>query len=163
MSTEKNIEIIKSLMERDDSVDAPEGSVRWAKNLFRTRAKEPGTVRKILAALQIDMKAGKPIAGERSAGMTEARQLLFQAGDHAVDVRITRSAKRFLIRGQILGEGVAGCSVTFFSDRVVHETRSDEFGGFQIENVEPGAYRLSVGLADAEIFIENLEISGHPR
>ena len=159
MSTEKNIEIIKSLMERDDSVDAPEGSVRWAKNLFRTRAKEPGTVRKILAALQIDMKAGKPIAGERSAGMTEARQVLFQAGDHAVDVRIARSAKRCLIRGQILGAGVADCSVTFFSDRVVHETRSDEFGGFQIENVEPGAYRLSVGLMDAEIFIENLEIS----
>ena len=159
MSAEKKIEMIKSLMERDESVDALEDSIRWAKNLFRSRPKERSTVRKILAALQMSIEPGKPAFGERSAGGAETRQMLFEAGDHAVDVRITRSARRFLVRGQVVGDDVAECSVTFFNERTVREARGDEFGEFQFENVQPGTYRVSVGLSDAEIFIENLEIS----
>ena len=115
MSNNSNDELINKiihLMQTDDSADAPADSVKWAKNIFRTRAAEPkkSLVQKVLAVLQMDLSGAQPAFGERSASASQTRQMLFQAGDNSIDLRISKSEKGLLVQGQILGEGFAGAS-----------------------------------------------------
>jgi len=90
LMSERKIEKIINLMQTDDSADAPTDSVRWAKNLFAARAVMPkkSIVQKVLAVLQINLSPNKAAFGERSASATQARQMLFQAGENALDLRI---------------------------------------------------------------------------
>ncbi len=156
---DKLIEKIARLMQRDDSVDAPADSVKWAKHLFRARAAaaEPqqSVVKKILAVLQADLSGAKPAFGERSASSAAARQMLFEAGDVAIDLRILKSGKQFTLQGQILGEGFENCAVEIGD----HSAHSNELGEFKIEGVAEGTYDLTLKSKDTEIVIENLQIS----
>ena len=97
---ENLINKIVSLMETDSSVDAPTDAIKWAKNIFRTRAVEPkkSLVQKVLAVLQIDLSPNKAAFGERSASGAQARQMLFQAGDNSIDLRIAETEKGFNLR-----------------------------------------------------------------
>src|SRR5689334_9706084 len=110
MSTEKNLQNIINLMERDDSIDAPADSIRWASNLFRTRAAEPkaSLIQKLVAVFQMEIAPNRPAFGERSASASTARQVLYRAGDNAIDLRIEAAKTGFTVRGQILGEELAG-------------------------------------------------------
>ncbi|HSI88970.1 MAG TPA: hypothetical protein VK918_07925, partial [Pyrinomonadaceae bacterium] len=86
MNSHENIKKIAELMERDGSVDAPQDSIKWAKNIFRSRmpSTAPSALRRIVALLHVDLLPGRQAFGERSAGATKARQMLFQAEDAAV-------------------------------------------------------------------------------
>ena len=153
---ENLINKIVHLMETDESVDAPQDAIKWAKNLYRTRATEPkkSFVQKIAAVLQIDLAPGKAAFGERSASSAEARQMLFSAGENSVDVRIAKTEKGFNVRGQILGEGFAGCTVKLGE----FETVSNDLGEFSFAEIPGGKYDLTLQTNDAEIVIENLDI-----
>ena len=156
-NSEKQIlEEIINLMMKDDSADAPQDAVQWSKNLFRTRAAEPkkSLVQKVLAVLQMDLAPNKPAFGERSAGTAQERQMLFQAGDNAVDLRIRQGEKGFSLRGQIMGEGFAN-TVVKFGDT---ETVTNEMSEFCFSNVPNGVYDMTVVAVDTQIEIESLEI-----
>ncbi len=73
-------------------------SVKWAKNIFRTRAAEPkrSFAQKVLGVLQMDLSPDKPAYGERSASAGQVRQMLFGAGENSIDLRITKNRKRFI-------------------------------------------------------------------
>jgi hypothetical protein len=160
MSTEKNLKNIISLMERDDSVDAPADSIRWASNLFRTRAAEPkqSLVKKLVAVLQMEIAPGKAAFGERSAGAGQARQMLFQAGDNAVDIRIEPATKGFDLRGQVLGDGFDGAEVALASDNRRFETSVSTTGEFRFENVPAGRYELLLRGLGVEIDLKAINI-----
>ena len=83
MNSEKKIEEIVRLMQRDDSMDAPQESVKWAKNLFRGRIAESGTsfVRRVIAVLQMDL-SGKwvvPATGYSLAKYQSAIEVLLRS------------------------------------------------------------------------------------
>ena len=160
MSTEKKLQQIIDLMQRDDSVDAPADSIRWASNLYRTRATEPkkSFVQKIAAVLQMEITPNKPAFGERSASTSQVRQMLFKAADNAVDIRIEPKGKVFSVRGQILGEGLSGASVRLFNDARGLDTAANEIGEFEFENVKPGEYELVVTGESVEITLKTLGI-----
>src|SRR5688572_15253748 len=70
MNNEDLLNKIVTLMQTDDSADAPADALLWSKNLFRSRrAAEPqrSVVRRVLAVLQMDLSPGKTVFGERSA------------------------------------------------------------------------------------------------
>src|SRR5688572_4369879 len=117
MDNEDLINKIARLMQTDDSTDAPADAVKWAKNLFRTRAVEPKTslVNKVLAVLQLDLAPNKAVFGERSASAASARQMLFPAGDKQIQLRIPEVNQGFKVNRQILGEGFAGAEVKLFN------------------------------------------------
>lgn len=143
-------------METDNSVDAPQDAVKWAKNIFRTRAIEPrkSLVQKVLAVLQMDLSPNKAVFGERSASSAQARQMLFSAGDISIDLRIAKGEKGFNLRGQILGEGFANCIVKLGD----FETESNDLCEFSFTEIPNGNYDLTLQSDEKEIVIENLEI-----
>lgn len=153
---EKIINRIVNLMQADDSTDAPADAVKWAKNLFRTRVAEPkkSIVQKVLAVLQIDLSGAQPAFGERSASAAEVRQMLFQAGENAVDLRISAAENGLDLSGQILGAGFAGCAVTLGE----FAASANELGEFKFKQIPAGRYALALRAAEREIVIEDLNL-----
>ncbi len=148
-------------MRRDDSVDAPSDSVRWASNLFRTRAVEPKTsfVKKLAAVLQMEIAPNKPAFGERSASTSAVRQMLYRAGDNAVDIRIEKAKKGFSIRGQILGDGFANATIRLADDARRFDGTASDMSEFQFNNVPAGAYELTIHGSGVEITLKAIDIS----
>ena len=160
MSTEKNIQNIITLMQRDDSVDAPADSIKWASNLFRTRVAQPkrSLIRKLAAVLQMEIAPNKAAFGERSASASQVRQMLFRADDNAIDLRIEPVNNSFSVRGQILGEGFAGADVTLSDDTNEFHHKASEISEFSFENVRAGQYELVIRGNAVEISLKAIEI-----
>jgi len=156
-NSEKQIinEII-ALMQRDESTDAPQDAIKWSKNIFRTRAVEPAKsfVQKILAVLQMDLAPNKAAFGERSASAAQERQMLFEAGENGIDLRIKEGEKGFALKGQILGEGFANSTVRLGD----FEAKTGELSEFSFTDIPTGKYDLTLYSGETEITIENLEI-----
>ena len=148
-------------MRQDDSVDAPADSIRWASNLFRTRAVGSKTsfVKKLAAVLQMDLAPNKPAFGERSTSASAVRQMLYRAGDNAVDIRIEKSKKGFAIRGQILGDGFANAAVRLADDIRSFDSTASETSEFQFNDVPGGAYELTIRGSEVEITLKAIDIS----
>lgn len=161
MSTDKKIEKIITLAQRDDSVDAPEESIKWAKNLFLTRAAQPGAgmIKKVLAVLQIDLLPGRAVFGERSAAGAQGRQMFFEAGEFGVDLRVTKSSKGLNVRGQILGDASHECTVRLKGGDSDHETTTNDQGEFRLDKIKPGDYNLSIRCGGTEIVIESISLT----
>lgn len=155
-SNNQTLETIVRLMQTDDSVDAPQDAIKWAKNVFRTRAVEPkkSLVQKVLAVLQMDLSPNKAVFGERSASSAEARQMLFSAGENSIDLRISETEKGFNLRGQILGASLANCLIKLGE----FETNCNELSEFSFKEIPNGKYDLTLQTDKTEIVIENLEI-----
>ncbi len=115
-------------MRSDDSIDAPAGAVRWAENLFATRAVQPraSILRVIIATLISDLLPNKAAFGERSASASAKRQILFAAEDCGVDLRVQPSKNGSTLRGQMLGDGFEDAKITLLMGDVQFETRGDE-------------------------------------
>ena len=106
MNPNKHIENIVHLMECDNSIDAPADSIKWAKNLFLTKAIEPrnSVVQKIMAVLRMDIEPNKLVFGERSATASQERQMLFTAGEIGIDLASKETNGVLEIRGKIIAE-----------------------------------------------------------
>ena len=155
-TNDREINRIIHLMQTDKSFDAPTDAVRWSKNIFRTRVVEPkkSIVERVLAVLQMDLSPNRAAFGERSASASQARQMLFQAGDHSIDLRIKKGKKGTSVKGQILGEGFANCAVKLGE----FETVTNEISEFKFADVPSGKYVLSFQGLEKEIVIEDIEV-----
>ena len=160
MSTEKNLENIIELMRRDDSVDAPADSVRWASNLFRTRATEekPSLIKKIAAVLTMEIAPNRPAFGERSAGTGAVRQILYRADDNAIDIRIEAAKKGFTVRGQILGGNFDGAAIRLLNDARSLEVTASATSEFRFDNVPADRYELAITGGNVEITLKSIEV-----
>ena len=158
--SEQRMEHILRRMLDDKSVDAPADALKYAKDLFRSRAieRQPSAIRRLVAALSMDLAPNKPAFGERSGSAGQARQMLFEAGDAAVDLRITRTGNKYSIRGQVLGSDFAGAAAVLAAGSVRTEATLDDLSGFEFASVKKGEYALTLTAADAEIVIETLAI-----
>lgn len=144
-------------MQTDKSEDAPQDSIKWAKNIFRTRAVEQkkSFAQKVLAVLQMDLSPDKAAFGERSVSAAQARQMLFGAGENGIDLRITKTETDALnIHGQILGAGFANSTVKLGE----FETEANELSEFKFTEIPGGTYDLVFQTDAAEIVIENLNL-----
>jgi hypothetical protein len=145
------------LMQTDKSEDAPPDAVKWAKNIFRARAVEQkkSFAQKVLAVLQMDLSPDKAAFGERSASASQARQMLFGAGENSVDLRITKNEKDLLtIHGQILGEGFANSTVKLGE----FSSETNDLSEFKFSEIPAGNYDLIFQTNETEIVIENLNL-----
>lgn len=158
-----NDEILKKiiyLMLADDSADAPADSVKWAKNLFRSRAAaavEPkkSLVSRVLAVLQIDLSGAQPAFGERSATASQVHQMFFQAGENGVDLRISKTETGLNVQGQVLGEGFAN----YVAKLGEFEAIASELSEFRFTEIPDGKYDLIIEAKGKEIVIEGLELN----
>lgn len=156
-TSEQRLEHIIRRMQTDNAVDAPAELTQFAKGLYRTRIVEhaPSLVKRIAGVLSVDLAPGRAAFGERSASGGQARQMLFEAGDNAIDLRVAAAEKGFDVRGQILGDGFEGGHVMLGDLRA----DIDDNGGFVIRSVPTGEYSLTVEGDAREIFIEKIILS----
>ncbi len=147
--TEKIIELIRS----DRSTDAPEEAIKWVKNLYRTdfaHAVEPRPLlKRILAALQMDVSLGTALQGERATQGTAVRTLVFTVDELVIQIEVSGHSKRFELIGQILGSSEPNLTVQLKGAGVVKEILTDD-GQFQFSITKKGDYSVSV-LTDASI------------
>ncbi len=146
-------------MQQDDSVDAPGGTVTWAKNLYLTRGRRPSLVRRIVGALQADLLPNRALVGERSSSAARARQMLFAAEDNGIDLRITGVRRKFGIKGQILGAGFENTPVHLSGNEASFETKTDESATFELVGVPAGIYSLTLKNDGAEIVLEGIDLN----
>lgn len=154
-NSDQTINEIIRLMRTDESIDAPTNAIQRSKNIFRTRVVEPkkSIVKKVLAVLQMDLSPNRAAFGERSASASQARQMFFQAGENALDIRIIKTERNFNLRGQILGEGFTSGTAKIGEI----ETQINELGEFKLE-IPGGIYNLTAQSGEKEIVIEGLEV-----
>lgn len=161
LSEESKLELVLQRMRSDKSIDAPADAIKYAKDLYRTRAAEPeaGRVRRILSVLRVDLAPGTAAFGERSASAGKARQMLYESGDAAVDLRIKPDGKAFEIRGQVLGLGFEQSDVEINGDRATGKTMTDRMSEFKLVGLPAGEYSLLIRNSDTEIVIDKITIS----
>jgi len=160
MKKEETKQNIMDLMRRDDSTDAPADSIKWASDLFRTRATEPSrtVVQKLVAILQMEIAPNRPAFGEKWASTSQVRQLLFRAGDHAIDLRIEPKNKAFSVRGQILGDGFSDARVKLFNDTHDFASQANEMSEFGFDDVPAGRFELLIRGEGFEICLKTIDI-----
>lgn len=158
----KALEHSIGLMRRDDAKDAPAEALNFAFNLFRTRKqlfpREQTVSQKILATLKLDVSPFSPVFGERSAAASSERQILFDAGNFDVDLRIREAEIGFNLAGQILGELSDRNSIRLENKERKFEANVSSLGEFEIRNVSAGIYDLTLLLGDTEIIVKDLTI-----
>ena len=146
----------------DKSADAPREVIDFAKSLFRTRRHlvlpQTSPTRKILATLKLDVSPLSPIFGERSVGTDAERQMLFEAGEYDLDLRIRAFAGGFNLAGQILGELSNQNLIALEDSQFNALTNVNQTGEFKIQNVPPGSYELTLRIGATEIVIEALTL-----
>jgi hypothetical protein len=154
----KHLDHILDRIHRDEAINAPDEVIRSAKGLFRTRPQEAKTsvFKRLVASLQAELTPGQVAFGERSAGASQARQLLFDAGENAIDLRVNSTGSAIGIRGQILGD-TTGTSVEL-SGPTNAVSAVDNAYGFEFADVQPGEYTLVIDAPDHQIVIEGLQL-----
>jgi hypothetical protein len=124
----------------------------------------------VQAWLSFDSWATAPLAaGLRSTATSVTRQLVFSAEGRDVDLRIAPGGDtHYLVSGQVLGPDEAG-TVVLVTDAadgesaVARQAPLDELGEFQLSEVRPGRYRLSLLLASQEIVLPTFDVGGPVR
>ena len=161
-------ERVRAVAANDDTVAPPAWVFKQAVRIFDT-ARRPRLTERIgqaIATLIFDSFARPQLAGIRSTE-TANRQLLYRAGDYAIDLQIAPSmGGRGDLIGQVLREGEA----TFESvahlpleiacgSQLFYATVTDEMGEFKISDVDYGTYDLRINLAEGQITIPELPIT----
>lgn len=156
-TSDQRIEHILRRMLADRSTDAPSDSIKWAKNFYRTRPMEQpaGIMQRIIAVVTANIAPGQLAFGERSSGAGQARQMLFEAGENAIDLRITESSGKFDVKGQILGNGFERSHITLAGD-AAFTTETDESATFAIAGLPAGQYTLTIRGEAVELVVEQL-------
>jgi len=155
-NSDDNIKRIINLMQTDDSVDAPSDAVKWSKNIFRSQIAVPkmSVVEKVLGVLRIDISPNKAVFGERSGSASQTRQMLFEAGEHSIDLRVSKTEDGITVKGQILGGGFENAFVQMGKK----DTTTNDLSEFTIPEMTKGRYLLRVRSFEKEIVIEDIEI-----
>ncbi|MEO7539514.1 MAG: hypothetical protein ABIV21_05775 [Pyrinomonadaceae bacterium] len=160
MTQEQRLEHIISRMQGDTAVDAPAETMQYVKNLFRVRMPESKSVlERVLAMIKIDLAPNRAAFGERSAGEGQARQLLFEAGENAVDLRIKAADEKFDIRGQILGGGFENAAIEITGQVGTFAATTSDTSEFKLTGVPAGIYAMTISSDDTELVVEELTIS----
>src|SRR5438105_9288135 len=154
------VERLTGLMRADTSEDAPRDVLAGAIGLFRTRSARAGVLRRVVAALGFDSGAPGLAFGVRSGQAAASRQLIFNAGDVDVDLRIAPGAEGWAVSGQVLGECGGGWAELGGSGEQAAAARAElnELCEFALPVVPAGSYTLRLRLDDLLVEIPDLDL-----
>jgi hypothetical protein len=156
----EKLESVINLMRTDQAEDAPRELVAHTINLWRTRAsvsKTPGLIQRIVAVLRFDSFQTAPAYAVRS-GQAAARQLLYNAGDYDVELRIAPSGEAWDVSGQVFGRECAGGQIEMASASLVAQADLNDQCEFALAGLSIGSYQLRLRLTDLEVEIPQLEL-----
>lgn len=114
----------------------------------------------VRAALAFDSARASPAAAGLRGDDGTQRQLVFTAAGHDIDLRIQPDGERFRLWGQVLGPAAA-TEVLLLppeGDAGARDGVLDEFGGFELDGLDAGVYRLALRLGDSVVELAPLEL-----
>ncbi|MBK6786760.1 MAG: carboxypeptidase regulatory-like domain-containing protein [Betaproteobacteria bacterium] len=137
--------------------DAPEWMILRAEALGVPRVQRaPSLFKRVQALLSVDSWAGAMPALRGAAG---TRQMLFSAAEHDLDLRVLPLEAGWALEGQVLGPDEAvQVQVTRPDGQALPPQPLDELGGFRIEGLAAGRYRLELQFADTVVELPPLDI-----
>jgi len=159
-SQEQNIEHIVSRMLADSAENAPADAIKYVKNLFRAKAVEPhaSILKRIIGVLQMDLAPNHAAFGERSAAGGQARQMLFDAGEHAIDLRITMVEDKLDIKGQLLGTGLDSGEIEISDGKTSSRSTVAGPGRFEFAGLAAGEYSMTITGPEFQIVLEKIDL-----
>lgn len=123
---------------------------------FTPTAAETSVIARVMAALSFDSKQLSPAFGIRS-GQSVARQLLFSAGEHDLDLRVAPDDGAWVVTGQVLGACSSG-QVELRGKNITESAAMNELCEFNLPRVPPGIYSLVVHISCLEIEVPEIEL-----
>jgi anti-sigma factor RsiW len=164
LATLTHIRQVVGLMRDYDAEDAPEHVIARAVPLLRQHilagsstheSARPSLPQRIIAALRFD-GLQQPAPALR-AGRPALRQLLFDAGQYDVDLRIAPSGSAWAVSGQVLGPHTSG-QIELRGPAEVMQAELSELSRFRFPPIPAGRYTLNLRLDTAEVEIADLEV-----
>jgi len=155
-----SLERIVALMRTDDSVDPPEHVVSRAVRLIRTRvsAPRPSVRQRLAAVLQFDSGATSGLAYGLRSGLVAERQLLFNAGELSVELRVApRGGETFEVVGQVLGPCQGG-QVELRGPGSAVVASLNDMCEFALPPVPSGTYAFALHLQDSDVEVDGLQL-----
>jgi anti-sigma factor RsiW len=152
-------------MRTDDTQPAPAHVINRAIRAYRTErlsGKAPagaaggGLRRRLVAALRFD-SAWQPYALGQRSGHTSERELLYDAGESTVEVRVDRGQAGWTVGGQVLGACGGGGQALLESPSASAAGSLNEFCEFSLPPVQDGIYLLILRLDDVDVEVPGLE------
>lgn len=160
MATIAWLERVLGRMQDDatENADAPAALVARTLQLFAPRVAPPAPQlrERVLAMLRFDSLL-QPLALGVRAGRAATRQVLFNANDWDIDLRISRSGTQWIVAGQVLGPGEGG-TVELQGPMVAVRTTMNELWEFALPPVPSGDYNLTLTLKNTEIRTPSLRV-----
>lgn len=157
----REVQQLIKLMQSDQAVDPPSAVTARALRIFRPRvaAPTPSLLQRIVATLQFDTLQRAPAMGLRF-NAAAPRQLLFQAGDYDLDLRLTptENGTTWTVAGQVLGGDKRGGQVKLHSQAHQAQAPLTALNEFVVRALPVGDYTLVIQLADEEIVIESFQV-----
>ena len=154
------VERLTTLMRADTSEDAPRAVLAAAVGLFHARPARAGLLSRVVAALSFDSGAPALAFGVRSGKDSAPRQLIFNAGDVDIDLRLAPGAEGWAVSGQVLGECGGGWAELGGGEEQAAAARAElnELCEFALPAVPAGSYTLRLRLADLMVEIPDLDL-----
>ena len=154
---------LAALMRADTAEDAPAALVADTVRMFRARrpsaAREPGLLRRLVAALTFDSSSLTPAFGVRSGQAAPARQLLFSAGDLDLDLRLAPGTEGWTVSGQVLGPCEGGEIELLGADgSPAARAALNELCEFALPAVAEGTYTVRLRFDETEVEIPELSL-----
>lgn len=155
----ERVERMVNAMRADDSRDAPPAVLARALQLFRTRAvtPAPSLVQRIVAALRFESTPLTPAFGLRGESAA-ARQLIYTAGDSAIDIdlRIEPAADGWQVSGQLLGDDLGLGMARLHGAAFSAEAPIDALSTFTLPPAPAAVYTLTLTWPTLAIAVEEL-------
>ena len=149
---------VREAAQREARYDVPESAVRHVRSAFRMLAEPTKHKRFQIPRLVFDSLWQPAVAGVRSGTMTTSRQVLYTAGQIAIEMRLEPEplSEKVNIAGQLSsaepsGEGMQDVQVLVTGKQgLLAETKTNRFGEFQVSFVPTDGLRISFGILDGD-------------
>lgn len=153
---------LEALLRASRGLEAPPAAVlQRVIDLWPAAAAPGATLRRLRATLSFDSGRAAPLAFGMRGRAPGARQLLFNADGHDIDLRVSAAATGWALHGQVLGPAARGRARAFGDDGIERGAAVlDDLGEFRLELPPVGRCLLRLELADLVIELPAFDVAG---
>jgi hypothetical protein len=145
----------------DRTVSPPQAVLKEAIDVSQVhQIPNPGLLARMVATLSFDSHA--QLSAALTRGTARERQVLFNAGQVDIDMKISAGNMDYDLLGQVMGADArfGFASLQSMTGQLLQATELDPLGQFSFRKISPGMYDLLFDIEDREIGINGLKV-GH--
>lgn len=146
-------------LQAERSSPTPQPVLHKAFALFASIDRKPALLERVLAVLVFDSRQQILAAGARDVQHSSFK-LLFETPDTRIDLLCERESELWAVAGQVLTQKSPemGWKIALQGESGVFRANTDRFGEFQLQDLQPGRYELSLQDGRQEIAVTLLSL-----